>query len=134
MAQAKSDRTRKPRAEEVETCPVREDRGGYCVPRVDICETDREIVVAADMPGVERSAVEVAIDHGLLTLLGRVTRKSLKDVKQFYEEFLPEDYYRAFRLDAAVDEDSVSAEMNRGVLTVRLRKSGPARVRRIEVR
>jgi HSP20 family molecular chaperone IbpA len=123
----------KPRAEEVETQPLDETRGSYYAPLVDICETDEAIVVTADMPGVDRSGVEVKIEGGFLTLLGRVTRKSVKDVTQLYEEFVPGDYYRAFRLGADIDEGGVSAEMKNGVLTVTLRKSERARVRRIDV-
>jgi len=123
-----------PRAQEVETRPVHEGQGGYYAPLVDIYETDQEIVVAADMPGVDPSGVEVKTENGLLTLLGRVTRKSVKDVTQLYEEFVPGDYCRAFSLDADVGEGSVSAEMKDGVLTVRLRKPERARVRRIEVK
>ena len=122
------------KAEEVRTEPVRETSGTYCVPPVDVYETDEAILVEADMPGVERTGVEVKIDNGLLTILGRVTRQGVKDVTQLYEEFVPGDYYRAFTVGDAVSEGGISAAMKDGVLTVTLLKAERARVHRIEVK
>jgi HSP20 family protein len=114
-----------------------EDRtsGTYYTPLIDIHETDEAIVVEADMPGVDRSGVEVKIDKGILTIVGHVTRKPVaEDVTQLYEEFIPGDFYRAFSLGEDIDEEKVSGGINDGVLTVTLPKGRKSRIRRIEVK
>jgi len=120
--------------EEIETERVEDRPGTYEAPPVDIHETDAAIIVEADMPGVDRAGVEVKIDSGVLTLQGRVKRKSVEGVTHLYEEFAPVDYYRAFTLGTEVDESRVGASMEQGVLTVTLPKAERARVRKIEVK
>ena len=135
--------TRKDEAVKVEQTPEEvdaervEDRTGgtYYTPPIDIYETDEAIVVEADMPGVDRSDVEVKIDKGVLTVAGHVRRKPLGEgVTRLYDEFIPGDFYRAFSLGDDIDEDKVSAGISDGVLTVTLPKGKKSKVRRIEVR
>ena len=121
-------------SEEIETERLEERIGTYEAPPVDICETDAAIIVEADMPGVDRSGVEVKIDSGILALTGRVKPRSVEGVTHLYEEFAPVDYYRAFTLGVEVDESRVGASMEQGVLTVTLPKAERARVRKIEVK
>ena len=120
--------------EELETQRVRETTGTWVAPPVDVFETDEAIVVEADMPRVEPAGVEVQIDNGLLTILGRVESRPIQGVTQLYEETGPGDYCRAFTLDAAIDESRISAVITGGVLTVTLPKAEVKRARRIEVK
>jgi HSP20 family molecular chaperone IbpA len=124
----------KKKAEEVRTEVVCDTGAGYSTPAADVYETDEAIVVEADMPGVDRSGVDVKIDNGLLTIRGRGERKQIEGVTQLYDEFVPCDYCRAFTIDVPVDESRISAGMKNGVLTVTLPKSGSARIRKIEVK
>ncbi len=120
--------------EELKTERVREPGGMYVAPAVDVFETDEAIVVEADMPGVDRSGVEVKIDNGLLTLLGHAARKPIEGVTQLYEEIVAGDFYRAFTVGEDVDESGISAVITDGVLVVTLPKSAPKRARKIEVK
>ena len=120
--------------QELETRRVREIAGALIAPPVDIYETDDAIIVEADMPGVDRAGVDVQIDKGLLTLVGRVTRRPIEGVTQLYEEIVPGDFSRAFTLGEDVDESGIQAAIADGVLTVTLPKSAPKRARKIEVR
>ena len=118
----------------VEARRTGETSGACKAPPVDIYETDEAIVVEADMPRVEPAGVEVQIDNGLLTILGRVESRPIQGVTQLYEETGPGDYRRAFALDAAIDESRISAVITGGVLTVTLPKAEVKRARRIEVK
>ena len=131
---AAKDIRRKP--EEIETQRVRETTGTWVAPPVDVYETEEAVIVEADMPGVERAGVEVKIDRGLLTLVGRAARKSVEGVTQLYEEIVPGDFHRAFTVGEEIDESGVSAVINNGVLTVTLPKAAPKRrdARKIEVK
>lgn len=120
--------------QEVKAERVSEAGGTYVAPAVDVYESESAVVVEADMPGVERSGVEVKIDNGLLTLLGRATRKPIEGVTQLYEEIIPGDFYRAFTVGDDVDESGISAVITDGVLVVTLPKSAPKRARKIEVK
>lgn len=120
--------------QKVETERVQEGPGTYYTPPVDIYEMDETIIVEADMPGVDRTDLEVKIDNGLLTMQGRVKCKSLKDVTQLYDEFVPGDFYRAFTLGEQIDEGRISAVITDGVLTVTLPKAQSTRARRIEIK
>ncbi len=130
-----TDRNEKDTAnEEVATERVDERTGSSCAPLVDIYETDDAFVVEADMPGVERTGVEVKIDNAVLSIVGRAGRKPATGVTQLYEEFVPGDYYRAFAIGEEIDEGKVSAVVTDGVLTVTLPRSERTRVRKIDVK
>ena len=132
MAAKKKRNDEKPA--EVPTERVPESAVAWVAPPVDVYETEETIVVEADMPGVDRSGVEVNIDNGLLTLVGRARRRSLEGVTQLYGEIVPGDYHRAFTLGEAVDEAGISAVITDGVLVVTLPKSAPKHARNIEVK
>ena len=121
-------------SEEVEAERVDEGTRGCYAPLVDIYETDDAIIVEADVPGMERADVEVKIDNGVLSIVGRAKPRTVTDVTRLYEEFVPGDYYRAFALGEEFDEGEVSAVVVGGVLTVTLPRSERARVRKIEVK
>ena len=127
-------RLKKTKGGEIEAQRVRETSGSCYTPPVDVYETDEAIIVESDMPGVELAGLDVKIDNGLLTILGRVERKSVEGVTQLYEEVVPGDYCRAFTLGEAVDEGGISAVITNGVLTVTLPKAEAKRPRRIEVK
>lgn len=130
-----SERNEKDTAsEEVEAERVDEGTRSRLTPLVDIYETDDAIIVEADMPGVERTDVELKIDNGVLSIVGHARPRTVTGLTPLYEEFVPGDYYRAFALGEEFDESKVSAAIAEGVLTVTLPRSERARVRKIEVK
>lgn len=96
---------------------------GAWTPAVDIFETSDEVVLKADLPGVEKQDIDLRIEHNRLTLRGE--RKFLKETTQ-------EDYHRiersygtfsrSFQLPFSIDQDRISAEHQDGVLEVHLPK------------
>jgi len=94
-------------------------------PNVDIFESDREILIDADFPGITPDALEVQLDGGELTLEGR--RPAPPNGR-------PSRLRRTFRVPESVDPGGVEAELRNGVLRVRLPKREEALPRRIEIR
>jgi HSP20 family protein len=109
-------------------------RGGvFFTPRVDIVETDTELTLFAEVPGVRPEDVDLRYEKGELLLHGRVmplaNRQSM--LLQEYEEG---DFYRAFNISESIDASRISAECKNGLLTVHLPKVESVRPRQIAVR
>jgi HSP20 family protein len=104
-------------------------------PLVDVGETDDEVTVRAEVPGISSRDLDVTIEGNTLNISGK---------KQEKEEFEGENSYRcerrfgAFRrsieLPESVDPDRVNAEFVDGVVTVRVAKKPGQRARRVEVK
>ena len=66
----------------------------YQAPPVDIHETEHGLAVLADLPGVASDGIDVRVDNNILTIQGRVRRRSKGEARQ--SEFTIQDYYRQF--------------------------------------
>ena len=106
----------------------------YYSPLVDIYEEGDALVLVTDMPGVSAKGIEVTCEDGVLTLNGKTEEMKLAGMEPIYEEYVPGDYHRCFRLSEDVDVDRITAKIASGVLTVTLPKAARARKRRIEVK
>ena len=106
--------------------------GRVLVPAVDIFESDENLTLIADMPGVEKSGLEINLEKGLLTISGEMT--SEKRGKSLLREFSTANYYRQFKVSEHIDAEKSSAELNNGVLTLTIPKAESAKPRRIEIR
>ena len=103
-------------------------------PSVDIKETENEITLIADVPGVEQKDLEIKIEDGTLTLKGE---------RKFEEEKKGEGYHRiergygsfvrCFSIPDSVDPEKVKASYKNGVLTVHLPKKEVAKPRTVKV-
>ena len=106
---------------------------GFVMPPANISATNNEYVVAIDMPGVDKEGIEVTVEGNELTIIGR--RKSASpEGEAFYCESPQADYRRMFELGPDVDTSKISAEMQQGVLKLRLPKSEKAKPKHIEVK
>jgi HSP20 family protein len=100
-------------------------------PAVDIYENDDEILLYADMPGVEKDNICVNIDNGRLSLSG--VRRMETTGAANWEEFGEVEYRRVFSVPQTIDMDKVNAELKNGVLQLHLPKSEAAKPRQIEI-
>lgn len=107
-------------------------RHNYATPAVDIFEQDGELTLLADMPGVTTEQLQIDIDQGLLTIEAVAEASSQGDALS--REFGPSGYYRQFRLPEHIDLNQVDAQLNHGVLSLKLPKSAEALPKRIEVK
>jgi HSP20 family protein len=104
-------------------------------PSVEISETDKEIKVTAEIPGLEEKDVEVLIDDGVLTLKGEKRSETEDKEKQFSERFYGR-FERRIPLGVEVEEDKIDARFKSGVLSIVLPKSAKAQsqVKRIAIK
>jgi HSP20 family protein len=126
--------TRQTAAEAVATEAVARagERPEFTFP-VDIFDSEEEIVLVADMPGVAGSGVDVHLEKGNLTIRGRVSLPA-EEGDWVLQEFRVGDYVRTFTVSEDVDPSGISAELRNGVLTLRLPKSEERKPRKIPVR
>ena len=101
-------------------------------PAVDIYENENEILLYADMPGVNKDDVTVNIENGKLSISG-IRRLAHQGVSN-WEEFADIEYVRSFSIPQTINVENVAAKLKDGVLTLHLPKSEAAKPRVIEVK
>jgi HSP20 family molecular chaperone IbpA len=101
------------------------------LPPVDIYESEEEILLFADMPGVLKEDVKVNIDNGTLSLSG--IRKLQPGGAARWEEFGDVEYRRNFSVPQTINVEKVYAELKDGVLKLHLPKSEAAKPRLIQI-
>jgi HSP20 family molecular chaperone IbpA len=103
----------------------------HLTPAVDIFETSAGLVVVADLPGVHQDGLELRVDDDVLTIEGRPRVAPRGD--NLYREYTLHPFFRQFELTDAVDQNSITAHLQHGVLTLMLPKAEKAKPRRIPV-
>jgi HSP20 family protein len=102
------------------------------VPAADLCEVGNQFVLTMELPGLDRSGVEIAFAGDTLTVSGqRPDPPPCERYQQF--ERAQGRFSRAFRFAVPVDAEHIAADLADGVLTVTVPKTGAAHVRRIDV-
>jgi HSP20 family protein len=115
-----------------ELAPFGADRG-LAWPNIEVSDTDKEIKVTADLPGLEEKDVEVELANGVLAIRGE-KKTETEDKDRLFTELHYGRFERRIPL-SDVEKDEVAASFRNGVLSVTLPKSAKARqnVRRIEI-
>jgi HSP20 family protein len=115
--------------------PAEQTRAGMSfTPAVDIFETDKEITVLADMPGVRAKDLSIDIREDVLSLSGDVQAPEGADERFILREYYTGRYVRQFALSDAVDQSRIDAELKDGVLRLALPKAEKAVPRKIVVK
>ena len=103
-------------------------------PALDVIDGEKEVIVRAEIPGVDPKDVEVTVSGNLLTIAGEKKDVSEEKGKNFYRsECSYGSFRRSVALPEGVDADKVQAEYSNGVLTVRVAKSRTAAPRKIAI-
>jgi HSP20 family protein len=103
-------------------------------PLIDVYDTPEEIVVVAEIPGVNPAAVDLAVTGNVLTLRGVKATTDLPEPAIVLRERRLGSFNRQITLPDEVDFDKAQADVNHGVLRVRLPKRGAAKPRTIPIR
>ena len=101
------------------------------VPTADIFETEAALTVVMEMPGVDRSNVDISVEAGILTIEGRLDFSKYQDMQPVYTEYNIGHYRRSFSLSSRIDQHKISAELSDGVLALTLPKAAQAKSRKI---
>ena len=103
-------------------------------PAVDIFETDNELVLKADVPGVEQKDIDIQLENGTLTVKGERKFSAEEKGKGFHRlERSYGTFVRYFTVPETVDPENVKADFHNGVLTVTLPKKEIAKPKAIKV-
>ena len=104
----------------------------YATPLVDVESNEDGYTIRAEMPGVDKSGLEITIDNGELTIVGH-RRTSEVTGEPVYREIRNNDFRRVYELDPAIDTAKISARIEQGILTLTLPKAESVRPRKITV-
>jgi HSP20 family protein len=103
------------------------------VPVADIYETPEALSVILEMPGVEKSNVDIEVKDDVLRVEGRLDLSKYQGFQPLYIEYNIGHYARTFQLSNKIDQDKIAAEMKDGVLSLLLPKAEEAKPRTIRV-
>jgi HSP20 family protein len=106
----------------------------WYVPAVDITETDEELLLVAELPGVKPEDLDIQYQGGELSITGQVTPSYPPNARFLLSEYAAGGYSRSFELGETIDSARISAEHKDGVLTLRLPKIEAVKPRRITVK
>jgi HSP20 family protein len=116
---------------------MRPARMGEFVPAVDVRETDGEIQVSAELPGMTEDDIRLELEEDLLAISGEKRReREEEEDDRYWRESSHGSFLREVRLPATVQTDKAEASYKNGILHVTLPKSEESRARRrtVEVR
>lgn len=103
-------------------------------PNVDILESESELTLRADVPGVMPEDIDVQFEKGVLTLTARVRpRWNLEGAAWRLQEYGVGDFQRTFQVGDQIDSAGITAQYGDGILTLHLPKVAAVRPRRITV-
>jgi HSP20 family protein len=104
-------------------------------PAIDFEESDREYLVKADVPDVQKDDIKVNVEDGVLSVEGERRQTKEETTKKFHRiERAYGSFVRRLVLPSDVDQQNVSAELTNGVLRIRLPKSDSAKPRSVQVK
>jgi len=104
------------------------------MPPVDVIEDSTGITLYADLPGVPRDKLNLHVEADTLTIEGEVGVATPPGMEASYAEVSLPRFRRVFTLSKELDTAKVSAELNQGVLKLRIPKAEHAQPRRVEIR
>ena len=108
---------------------------GSFVPRLDVSETDKEVLVTAELPGLDEKDVEVTFSEGCLLIGGE--KKSEREEKEGAYHLVERNegsFSRVVELGSAVDPEKAEASYKNGVLTVKVPKKEDSKPKRIDIK
>ncbi|NLC68452.1 MAG: Hsp20/alpha crystallin family protein [Clostridiaceae bacterium] len=105
-------------------------------PRVDVYQTDNEVIVKAEVPGIKKEDINIFVDENSIRLSGKFTKTSdFKDENVYRSERYYGNFSRTIPLPVEIKTDQTSAEYKDGILTITAMKLEPSRLkgRRIDI-
>ena len=109
--------------------------GGKLMPSIDVVETDKEIEITAELPGLEEKDVQINVADNLLTIRGE--KKAEREEKDKDYRIVERSYgafERTLELPSGVDAEAIKASIAKGVLKVTVPKPAPKQAKKIEVK
>jgi len=103
-------------------------------PSVDIYETENEIVLTAEVPGVDEKNIEIKLEDNTLSLKGeRTFEKETKEENYHRIERAYGSFYRSFTLPRNIDQDNIKAESENGILRISMPKKPELKPKKVKI-
>jgi HSP20 family protein len=103
-------------------------------PKLDISEGRKDIIVKAEIPGIEAKDLDISIDGRRLNIRGEKKQEQTEEEQTYYRVERSYGYFnRTIELPSAVDPDKVDASYKKGILKIKLRKTKSSETKRIKV-
>lgn len=110
-------------------------RTSELMPSMDVVETDNQIEISAELPGLEEKDVQVNVADNVLTINGeKKAEKEEKDKNYRMFERSYGSFSRRLELPAGINPDNIKASLSNGVLKVTVPKPAPTQVKKVEVK
>jgi HSP20 family protein len=104
-------------------------------PRVDIAEDKDKLELRAELPGMDRDAIKVVVEDGVLTLSGeKKNHREEKNANYIVSEVCSGTFSRSFNLPDYIEAEKIKADYSNGVLTLEMPKTEKAKPKEIEVK
>ena len=103
-------------------------------PLVDIIERKDDIIVTADMPGVDENSIDITLEKNILTIYGKVEAEIPENHRLYISEYGIGDYHRVFTLTNEIDRDKIQATVKNGILKLILPKAEAVKTKKISVK
>ena len=108
---------------------------GAWTPDLEVVESDKEVVVKAEMPGLDPKDIDIRVSGNVLTLSGEKKEEKEEKKEGYYRsERRYGSFFRSVELPQGAKADDVIAEFDKGILTLKIPKTGEPAARRIEVK
>lgn len=99
------------------------DRQGAVLPQMDVSETEKEVAVSIELPGVDQKEVDLSVTDQVLTVSGeKKSETEKKDGGTYRSERHYGSFSRSLTLPFKIDPDTVNATFDKGVLKVTIQK------------
>jgi HSP20 family molecular chaperone IbpA len=134
MADAKSKELKVREKQELASPAEQTTPGLVFTPAVDIFETEKEITLLADMPGVKADDLTIDLRDNTLTLTADVVPDDDSKEENILKEYQTGRYYRQFTLGELINQENIDAKLNDGVLRLTLPKVEKATPKKITVK
>jgi len=108
------------------------ESAAYLIPVADITSSRDAYLLQVEMPGVDKSGLELTVENGELLIVGH--RRRIGSIGEtVYREMRTNDYRRVYELDPSIDTGKINARIEQGLLTVTLPKAETVKPRKIAV-
>ena len=105
------------------------------IPAIDVSETDEGVVIRAEVPGIAARDLEITVTGNILNISGKKEEKEEVDQEDFYRcERRFGSFRRVIDLPESIDPERVTADVDNGIVTIRVAKKPGLRSRRVEVK
>lgn len=134
MADAKSKELKVREKQEVASPAEQTTPGLVFTPAVDIFETEKEITLLADIPGVKADDLTIDLRDNTLTLVADIAPDDNSNKENILVEYETGRYYRQFTVGELINQENIDAKLNDGVLRLTLPKVEKATPKKITVK